>query len=136
MTEDDTLKKFGLKPPVEAAPEIRAMLLSELKKEESEAGDQSLIKLFCIQLFSLGFVEDSLLIWTAKQTGFDLSISIDVQLLCGAGLDTTKRFLRTQGTEEAVKAMEYIEECERTGDFDRFALDSVLSYYRGYYNEA
>src|SRR3954469_9152288 len=136
MTEDDALKQFGLKPRPEAASEIRSHLISELRKEESESGDQSLIKLFFIQLFSIGYVEDSILIWTAKQTGFDLSISIDVQLLCGAGLSATKDFFRARYSEDARQALEYLSKCESAGDFERFSLDSVLSYYRDYYNVA
>ena len=136
MTEDDALRRFGLNPSADAAPEIRSLLLAELKKEESESGDQELIKLLCIQLFAIGKLDDSLLVWEAKQAGFDLSISIDIQLVCGGGLKATKEFLRKRTSKEARQAAEYISQCEEGGDFERFSLNSVLDYYRLYYHMA
>ena len=54
---------------------------------------EEMLRTLCIQLFSLGVAEDSLLIWDAKQSSFDAGCGLDVQFLCGAGLEATKEFL-------------------------------------------
>jgi hypothetical protein len=65
------------------------------------AGNTELMKLCCVQLFSAGLLQDVLLIWRAKVASMDADASIDVHLLCGAGLNETKAFL--ESLEEAAK---------------------------------
>ena len=48
------------------------------------------IKTLCIQLFSAGIPSDALLIYRAKMSSFDAACYIDIQLVCGAALETTK----------------------------------------------
>lgn len=133
MTEDEALARFGLAPKPQDIPAIRELLASQITAAEDEEDDSGLMKLCCIQLFSNGDVSDSMLIWAAKKTSFDNGINIDVQLVCGAGLDQTIDYLRTLSSEDAAEAMRYIEECKMSGDFERFPTGEVLNYYRDYY---
>lgn len=89
-----------------------------------------------MQLFSRGYLEDVLRIWDAKQSGFDLSVALDVQLLCGAGLTETKAFLALHEDPKAARALEYILECEATDDFLDFSPASRLEWYRAYFGMA
>jgi hypothetical protein len=135
MTDDESLALFGLAPPLKSLPEIRELLVSESSKERNQqgTGDTELIRLCCVQLFSAGQLEDALLIWSAKRASFDLGFGIDVQLLCGAGIDSTKEFLSSCSTVEAQEALAYIDKCLQAGDFEEFTPTSWLQFYRNYY---
>jgi len=133
MTENECLTRFGIVPDVSDLPTIREILRSEIQAAQSEEDDSGLMKLCCIQLFSAGDPTDSMLIWSAKRSSFDNGINIDVQLLCGAGVARTKEHLSSIGSEYAKHALQYITECEASGDFDCFATDEVLDFYRNYY---
>ena len=87
---DAALCRFGLPAKRVDRPAITAALEEQIRLEADEVGDQFLMRLLCAQLFSLGAVEDSLLIWRAKRCNFDTHCGIDVQFLCGAGLERTK----------------------------------------------
>lgn len=69
-------------------------------------------------------IEDSLLIWKAKNIDFDTYCGIDVQLKVFAGIDKTINYLYSLNTEESLKAASYLEECNETGDFD-----DIENYY-------
>ena len=72
----------------------------------------------CVEmLYQFEQLEDSLLIWKAKTTNFDTSIAVDVEGMLGAGLDNTIRFLKEQGTQEALDALVYIERRSQSGAF-------------------
>lgn len=133
MTEDEALTRFGLAPQTSDIPAVRDILASQITAAENEEDDSGLIKLCGIQLFANGDVTDSILIWAAKRSSFDNGINIDVQLLCGAGLERTKDHLRGLASQDAVDALQYVTECEACGDFERFATEQVLDYYRRYY---
>jgi hypothetical protein len=47
------------------------------------------MKLCCVQLFNAGFLADVILICQAKESSWDAHCSIEIQLLCGAGLQET-----------------------------------------------
>lgn len=136
MTVDESLTCFGLGPQQEALPAIRKLLLCETAKEGNEqgTGDVELIRLCCVQLFGAGEADDALLIWSAKQSSFDLGCGIDIQLLCGAGLEPTKRLLKANRSPAAQAALRRIAECERAGDFNDFTPASYLQRYRAYYD--
>jgi hypothetical protein len=116
----ERLEEFGLVPTDEALPRIRALLTQAVKKVKSEFSYDYLVLLHCVQLFNRGLVEDALLIWNAKHSGFghsDASDAIDNQLLCGAGLEPTRQFLASrQADKAAVEALAFIE---------RWPLDKV-----------
>lgn len=138
MTSDESLARFGLTPSAGALSQIRELLAAETLKERNKqgSGDVELIRLCCVQLFSAGKSEDALLVWSAKEANFDLACGIDVQLLCGAGLNATKEFLMSHPSPEAHAAVKRIAECEQSGDFDEFTPAAHLQYYRGYYGVA
>ena len=134
MTAEEALSEYGLVPRETDVPELRKRLAEELAQYSWETGNDDLIKVFCVQLFAHGRVEDSLLIWQAKNASFDLSCSVDVQLVCGAGLQATKEFLERQSTKEASDALRYICDCEKTGDFRGFSPAGHLEFYKEYYS--
>ena len=110
------------------------MLADEAENERNgDPREDNLAILCCVQLFSRGQLEDVLHIWAAKRSGFDLGCNLDVQFLCGAGLEETKRFLTVQTSQEAAQALEYIRGCEATGDFNKFTPEVYLDIYRRYF---
>lgn len=136
MTDDECLREFGLSPGPESAPAIRRLLAAETTKERDQPGDGDgeLMKLNCVQLFSLADPSDVLVIWRAKQSSFDKAAYIDVQLLCGTGVSETKRHLTQVDSDEALAALTRIEECEAAGDFEDFTPAIWLEQYRRYYS--
>ncbi|AMV30459.1 hypothetical protein VT84_39060 [Gemmata sp. SH-PL17] len=127
------LHRFGLPASIADRPTIGAALDEQIRLEVNEIGDQFLMRLLCAQLFSLGIVEDVLLIWRAKQCNFDTHCGIDVALLCGAGLEVTKQFLEAVKTDEASEALEYIRHCESCGNFAEFTVAGELAELRRFY---
>lgn len=95
---DEVLKLYCLEPKRSSVDEIRNLLMVELSKKEIR--DHELLKTLCIQLFAFGCVEDTLLIWRAKRKDFDAGCYIDVQLLCGAGVEDTISYLEELGNLE------------------------------------
>ena len=94
MNVEESLQRYGMLPAERDLPAIRALLAREAEIERSGGrGEDDLALLCCVQLFSRGLLEDVLRIWDAKQASMDLAMALDVQFLCGAGLDATKRFL-------------------------------------------
>jgi hypothetical protein len=130
----ESLQKYGLVPSDEALPDVRALLAREADAERNDLPrEDDLALLCCVQLFSRGYLEDVLRIWDAKRSGFDLGTYLDIQLLCGAGLEATKRFLSSQEGKTAADALQYLQECEQAGDFDGFSPDAYLEDYRRYF---
>ena len=95
---------------------IRYLLEQEisLHKHEQE-GMLPNLKRCAYLLYRLSHVEDSLLIWRAKDTHFDTMCGIDVQLLIGGGLALTLAYLEAQ--PDSTDIIEYITACKETGDF-------------------
>lgn len=134
MNVEESLARFGLVPADEDLPEIREILAREAEAEHAgTAREEDLARLCCVQLFSRGMAEDILRIWDAKMSGFDMGCIVDVQFLCGAGLDVTKRVLASQRDERAVEALRYISECEEAGDFAEFSPEAHLQGNREYF---
>ncbi|MBN9743657.1 hypothetical protein DMP23_21690 [Amycolatopsis sp. A1MSW2902] len=131
MTEDDLLERYGLHPAGGQLDEIRGILATEM--QAGFDANTELMKICCIQLFHYGSLNDVLLIWEAKESGWDAHCSIDVQLLCGAGLDETKAFLRAHPATLAREALEYLTECEEARDFDSFSVERWSEGYHSYY---
>ncbi len=135
MNEQEALTRFGLNPSNAELPEIRQLLRGETRKErESQGyGDTELMKLLCVQLFNGGQLDDVLLIWNAKSASMDAAMSIDVQLLCGPGLQETKTYLENQPNDEAADALERIAVCEAAGDFEENFPAERAKEYAAYY---
>jgi len=86
-----------------------------------------------VQLFCAGHVSDALELWRAKTASWDANISIDIQLLCGAGRGPTKQYLVDLETDEAAAALSRLTACEEAGDFDQFSVDRYIADAKEYY---
>ncbi|WP_145328765.1 hypothetical protein [Paenibacillus xylanexedens] len=130
MNEDELLQMYGLEPDKKHRESIRRLLQQEM--ENREADDHEILKLLCIMLFAIGNVEDTELIWLAKRKNQNAGSYIDVQLLCGAGIEETIVYLEKKGGEQAHKQLLYLRKCEPY-DFVDFSKDQWLSEYKAYY---
>ncbi|MEV0971745.1 hypothetical protein [Microtetraspora glauca] len=135
MNEDENLRRYGLQPSAEDLDEVREMLAAQatLEHRAQGDGDTELMKLCCVQLFNAGSLDDVLCIWQAKTSSFDAQCSIDVQLLCGAGLEETKAHLSAANSGDASAALDYLLECEAAGDFVDFSVETASRWYAKYY---
>lgn len=121
---------YGLEPDKRHRESIRQLLQQETENEEAE--DNEVLKLLCVMLFAIGNVQDTELIWQAKRKNQDTGSYIDVQLLCGAGVEKTIAYLEKRGGEQARKQLLYIEQCQPV-DLVDFSKDQWLSGYIAYY---
>ncbi|RKG98560.1 hypothetical protein D7Y13_37315 [Corallococcus praedator] len=135
MDLDAWLGRLGLNPAPSSLEEIREALRVQTEQEHRSQGDGDTewMRLCCVQLFHAGLLEDVLRIWRAKRASMDAAASIDVQFLCGAGLERTKESLASQASDEARKALRYLEECEAAGDFEDFTVAGYLKRCAAYY---
>ncbi|MFD3929442.1 hypothetical protein [Streptomyces sp. NPDC058614] len=135
MDEDESLRRYGLHPVGADLDEVRGLLTVRtlLEKRAQGDGDTELMKLCCVQLFNAGVLDDVLLIWQAKSASMDAGCSIDIQLLCGSGLDRTKAYLSSQGLPEAEAALRRLLRCEAAGDFEDFSAATHSAWYAAYY---
>ncbi|WP_035613618.1 hypothetical protein [Haloferula sp. BvORR071] len=138
MTSDEALQAFGLPAAPAHRDELRRLLAAATELEASgEGAGEEVLRTLCVQLFSIGRVEDSLLIWAAKQSSFDAGCGLDVQFLCGAGLGATKQHLREHSsTPGASQALSYLSACEQAGDFTDWTPQVTIAYHRNYYGLA
>ena len=65
----------------------------------------------------------------------DADASLDIQLLAGAGLERTKAYLSSQGSEEARAAMARLTACESSGDFEGFSVAAYAQAQADYYSD-
>ncbi|GIH80038.1 hypothetical protein [Planobispora longispora] len=135
MDEEELLHRYGLHPDGRALDEIRELLTAQAagERQEQGAGDTELMRLCCVQLFNVGALDDVLLVWQAKTASMDADCSIDIQLLCGAGLAETKTFLAGHPSEEAKAALDRLLMCEAAGDFDGFSTAEYSAVCANYY---
>jgi hypothetical protein len=96
-------------------------------------GDTELMKLCCVQLFNAGLVTDVLRIRQAKESSWDAHCSIDIQLLCGGGLQETIAYLTAEASPAASAALDYLRQCEAAGDFSDFSVQNQSRWYSAYY---
>jgi hypothetical protein len=132
VDEDESLHRYGLLPTAADLDEIRGILHAQAQLIQDEQ-DTELMKLCCVQLFNAGHLDDVLTIWQAKESSWDAHCALDVQLLCGPGLDATKAHLAADGSEEAAEALLYLTDCEAAGDFDDFSVDQQARRWAEYY---
>ena len=133
MTYDQALHRFGLPASPSDHDEICRLLEAEVELARRSQDREEMLRTLCVLLFSLGCVEDSLLIWAAKRSNFDAGCGLDIQFLCGAGLPATKAFLARSDASVAAEALRYLTKCEATGDFDGFSPEAWVAQYRQYY---
>lgn len=133
MTHEEALQKFGLPALPHYRDEIRQLLAKEIELDRKGKSSAEMLRTLSLQLFSIGMVEDSLLIWEAKQSSFDASFTVDIQTICGSGLTETKEYLAQLTDPSAKEALEYLIECEQAGDFRGWKPQSSIDTYREYY---
>ena len=71
-------------------------------------------------LFKLGRVEDSLIIWRAKGINYDTQTGISTELIAGAGIDETLKYLRSVNSSYALAALEDFHKFAEPGEFEEF----------------
>lgn len=134
MTDAEILQKYGLPVATEYRDAVRQLLEDEISRAYEDGDeDQERRRLLCAQLFSIGNAEDCLLIWEAKAFSFDTMCGLDIQFLCGAGLEETKTFLQTSPDPSAPDALEYLLGCETAGDFRDWTPQLWLVNYQNYF---
>jgi hypothetical protein len=135
VNEDESLRRYGLRPSAADLEQVRELLEAHaaLERQRQGDGDTELMKLCCVQLFTAGDVGDVLTIWQAKTSSWDAHCSIDVQLLCGAGLEETKAYLGAEGSEDGSAALDCLLACEAAGDFVDFSVKGQSGSYARYY---
>ncbi|MCC5613210.1 hypothetical protein LC612_42665 [Nostoc sp. CHAB 5834] len=136
MKKEDHIHAYGLRIAQEDAEAVRHVLNEQIRLEtvSSKYTEEDLMKVSCVQLFSLGNLEDVLLIWEAKNSSMDAGCYIDAQLLCGAGFDPTVDYLKSLDTKVDKDALEWILEVEQAGEFDEFSPESYIQYYEKYFS--
>ncbi len=134
MIAEDQLKLYTLTPRDRHLDLIRHVLTKEIELEKDGGyREDDVALLSCVQLFSRGRLEDVLLIWEAKTSGFDPGSYLDIKLLCGARLERTKTYLATHPSDEARAALDYIEKCELSGDFEDWSPAKQMEVHRSYF---
>ena len=81
-------------------------------------------------LFHVGDLRDVLMMWQAKQIDMDTNCGFDIQILVGAGVETTIKFLVENHHQEIANRLIF---CQEQGDFDR--LDEWQNFRQSYYYE-
>ncbi|MEN1985580.1 hypothetical protein [Paenibacillus hubeiensis] len=130
MNEEAVLELYGLDPDPAYREPIRQLLKREI--EHMAAEDHELLRTLCVMLFCIGQVEDTHIIWQAKQKNQDAASYIDVQLLCGAGYQATVDYLERRGDPQAKQELKYLKECEPF-DFIDFSKEEWVQGYKQYY---
>ncbi|MFC5922114.1 hypothetical protein [Micromonospora vulcania] len=132
MNVDESLGRYGFRPSAADLPRVREILAAQADLDQYDQ-DTELMNLCCLQLFNAGRLSDVLAIWQAKESSMDAHCSIDIQLLCGAGLAATKAHLEADGSAEAVDALRYLLECEAAGDFTNFSVAEQARWRADYF---
>lgn len=134
---DRWLETFGLDVPPHELEQVRSALreATSLERTRQGASDTELMRLYCCQLFCAACVSDSLLIWSAKTASMDADASIEVQLLCGGGLNKTVDYLACHSSAQAREALSRIGACQRAGDFDEFSPKAYGAQLKEYYGD-
>jgi hypothetical protein len=137
MNDLDLLQKYTFPAPDSQLPELRRLLRDQTEKERRSQGkgNTEIMRILCVHLFLGGHTEDSLLIWRAKNSSMDSDASIDIQFLCGGGLDATVEFMESAIDADAADALARLRKCIASGDFEGFSPGSFGSYWLEYYGD-
>ncbi len=93
-------------------------IFTELRQNPNTGISGDSLMLACYILGKHQQIEDCLKVWEAKRIDFDTYCYVDVQLVVFAGVPETIAYLKTQTSEEARQALEYVVGCSEAGDFD------------------
>ena len=110
----------------------RYILKLYIASHQGDWGMSDDIRLSAFLLFKIGNVEDSLLIWQAKECNFDTFCGLDIQLTVGAGVEKTIAYLKNLNDSSAAAAAAYITECRDSGDFK--SLDNYTEDWNTYFS--
>lgn len=138
LNGDQFLDIYGIVPASHQLDEVRRLLQEQIRLEQEAQGnsDFEVLRMCAVALFNAAIPSDTPLIWKAKQSSMDASVGLEVQLLCGAGLQATKSYLKDTCAEPcAGDILEYLEHCEQNGDFDGFDVVSFRQELEAYYSE-
>ncbi|MFJ8232829.1 hypothetical protein ACIQ9E_23250 [Streptomyces sp. NPDC094448] len=137
MDEEESLRRFGLRPARAHLDGIRGLLGEHTERERRAqgGGDTELMRLCCVQLFNSGDLDDVLLVWSAKEAGFDAACSIDAELLLGRGMEATKAHLAAHPSPSARAALDRLRELEAEGAFEGFSVEEQSAAYDRYYEQ-
>lgn len=104
---------------------ILEKVVEKRKNGNYELGDNENIMFSCYLVGLHNNIEDSLLIWNTKNVDYDTFCGLDVQLVVFGGVDNTLEYLKTINSMESEKASDYLNTCNKAGDFDE--LDVYFS---------
>ncbi len=137
MDDEESLRRYGLRPAAADLADIRALLGEHAERERRAQGegDTELMKLCCVQLFNSGDIDDALLVWGAREAGFDAACSIEIELMLGHGLAATKAHLSAHSSSAAAAALDRLRELEADGQFEGFSAGEHSAFYDRYYDE-
>ncbi|MFF2656845.1 hypothetical protein ACFVUH_05720 [Kitasatospora sp. NPDC058032] len=137
MDDEESLRRFGLRPARAHLDEIRELLGEHTARERRAQGegDTELMKLCCVQLFNSGDLDDALLIWSAREASFDAACSIDVEFLLGHGIEMTKSHLAAHPSPSAPAVLNRLRDLESKGAFEGFSVQEFAAGYDRYYEE-
>ena len=131
MTEDEAIARYGVPPSDADVEEIRKLLADETERCRANAGDEPLLRLYCLMLFSKADMLDAVPIWRAKRANFDAFCGVDVQFVCGSGYAETKAYLAASTDPDAKEALDYLVRCEP--DFRNWTPLGHLLNWKRYY---
>ena len=84
-------------------------------------------------LFSIGNVEDSVLIWKAKMINFDVGCMIDVEFLFGAGIKETLEYIAKK--EDLAKMRNFLDKYDLEELLDKEeSVKNYQEYYTNYFS--
>jgi len=132
MTQQELLEAYGLPASLVDRPEICQRLKEEIARERRGESRKEVLCLLCAQLFSIGEVEDVLLIWEAKNASEAAFLEVDLRFLCGAGFEETEKFLESTKSKYSYPALSYIIEAEMVFFVDWQPSDTVTEYRQQY----
>ena len=93
-------------------------ILTELRQDPNVGISGDSLMLACYILGQHNQIEDCLKVWETKYIDFDTYCYIDIQLVPFQGVQETIEYLKTQTSDEAKNALEYVITCSKAGDFD------------------
>lgn len=93
-------------------------ILTELRQDPNAGISGDSLMLSCYILGKHNQIEDCLKVWETKRIDFDTYCYVDIQLVPFVGVQETIDYLKTQTSEEARHALEYVVSCSKAGDFD------------------
>jgi hypothetical protein len=94
-------------------------ILTRLRLEDNGGVSGDSLMLACYILGKHNQIEDCLRVWETKRIDFDTYCYIDIQLVLFQGVQETIEYLKIQTSDEALKALEYIVDCSKAGDFGK-----------------